>query len=300
MLGSPTGFILISVICLAETIASSFVLLPLRSFQPDETQLLLPAGFFSLSRLCVLLLLLVSLRESCRPGGDEALSRFPKLVAMLAPGVTGLLALFYAALVVARPWDEERVRSARIFCVCLAGANAALLAPLTGSVSYLIRTNDKDKPGAIKVFVFGRERQVELGDKCCTICLMDFARGDRLAQLPCGHIYHSACINEWLEVRPRCPMRCPQLVLPLQKERKVVEAAQEEGAAGQVAAVVDRRPGAAARSAPGGRAGPGQARATETVEVVELLPGRVPQRDSLELLSVTPTPARHEPRPPAS
>eukprot|EP00930_Biecheleria_cincta_P002740 TRINITY_DN103736_c0_g1_i1.p1 TRINITY_DN103736_c0_g1~~TRINITY_DN103736_c0_g1_i1.p1 ORF type:complete len:337 (-),score=54.67 TRINITY_DN103736_c0_g1_i1:49-1014(-) len=298
VLGSPTGFILISAICLAETIASSFVLLPLRSFQQDETQLLLPAGFFSLSRLCVLLLLMVTLRESRRPGGEEALSRFPRLVAMLAPGVTGLLALFYAGLVVARPWAEERVRSVRIFCACLAGANAALLAPLTGSVSYLTRR--KDKCGAIKVFVFGRERQLELGDKCCTICLMDFVRGDRLAQLPCGHVYHSACINEWLEVRPRCPMRCPQLVLPLQKERKIVEAAQEEGAAGQVAVVAERRAGAAApRTASGGRAGAGQARAAETVEVVELLPGGVPQRDSLELLSITPTPARHEPRPPA-
>lgn len=187
------------------------------------------------------------------------------------------------------------MRSARIFCACLAGANAALLAPLAGSVSYLVRR--KDKPGTIKVFALGRDRQAELGD-CCTICLMDFARGDRIAQLPCGHVYHSACINEWLEVRPRCPMRCPQIVLPLQKERKVLEAAAEEGAAGQAAAASERRPGVVPRSATGGRAGPGQVRPAEPMEVVEILPGGVPLRDSLELLSVTPTPARQAPRPP--
>ena len=34
----------------------------------------------------------------------------------------------------------------------------------------------------------------------CRVCLVDFAGGDRLKTLPCCHIYHVECIDEWLKV----------------------------------------------------------------------------------------------------
>lgn len=43
----------------------------------------------------------------------------------------------------------------------------------------------------------------------CTICLDHFQASDDAARLPCGHIFHSDCLREWLRVRLQCPFRCP-------------------------------------------------------------------------------------------
>lgn len=47
----------------------------------------------------------------------------------------------------------------------------------------------------------------ELIGEQCTVCLTDFEAGDEAAQLPCGHIFHRACIKKWLsECRTACPL----------------------------------------------------------------------------------------------
>lgn len=38
----------------------------------------------------------------------------------------------------------------------------------------------------------------------CAVCLDDFAEGDMVRQLPCQHVYHQACIDEWLIEKGRC------------------------------------------------------------------------------------------------
>jgi len=43
----------------------------------------------------------------------------------------------------------------------------------------------------------------------CAICLDCFVDADEAARLPCGHIFHSDCLREWLRVRLQCPYRCP-------------------------------------------------------------------------------------------
>jgi hypothetical protein len=51
-------------------------------------------------------------------------------------------------------------------------------------------------------------------DPTCIICLGDFQDGDEVVQLPCNHTFHEECIGHWLVRSRRCPLRCPQLVLP--------------------------------------------------------------------------------------
>ncbi|XP_078091216.1 RING finger protein 11a isoform X1 [Mustelus asterias] len=41
--------------------------------------------------------------------------------------------------------------------------------------------------------------------KECVICMMDFAYGDPIRFLPCMHIYHMECIDEWLMRSFTCP-----------------------------------------------------------------------------------------------
>lgn len=41
-------------------------------------------------------------------------------------------------------------------------------------------------------------------DQCagetCSVCMTDFASGEKLRTLPCSHEYHASCIDQWLKV----------------------------------------------------------------------------------------------------
>lgn len=40
----------------------------------------------------------------------------------------------------------------------------------------------------------------------CMICLEDFELGDKCRRLPCGHVFHEKCIDEWLKRCTDCPI----------------------------------------------------------------------------------------------
>lgn len=42
----------------------------------------------------------------------------------------------------------------------------------------------------------------------CTICFATFKKDEEIAQLPCHHAFHWACIDRWLVRNSQCPMRC--------------------------------------------------------------------------------------------
>lgn len=65
-------------------------------------------------------------------------------------------------------------------------------------------------PGSMTAASMGDGVAVEDGMEepdSCSICLEDYATGDELRQLPCGHEFHSMCIDPWLTMRKRtCPL----------------------------------------------------------------------------------------------
>jgi len=43
-------------------------------------------------------------------------------------------------------------------------------------------------------------------EPCCTICLCEYEDGDKLARLPCNHIYCDECITSWTDGHNKCPL----------------------------------------------------------------------------------------------
>lgn len=44
------------------------------------------------------------------------------------------------------------------------------------------------------------------GSSSCCICMETIVTGDEVRRLPCCHLYHSRCINQWLGVKGVCPV----------------------------------------------------------------------------------------------
>ena len=45
-----------------------------------------------------------------------------------------------------------------------------------------------------------------LADEVCSICCDEFAEKSKIRKMPvCGHVFHKACIDQWLMKKPTCP-----------------------------------------------------------------------------------------------
>jgi hypothetical protein len=40
----------------------------------------------------------------------------------------------------------------------------------------------------------------------CVICISDYQQNEKIKKLPCGHYYHSECLDNWLSHQLKCPM----------------------------------------------------------------------------------------------
>ncbi|CAF0782603.1 unnamed protein product [Didymodactylos carnosus] len=47
------------------------------------------------------------------------------------------------------------------------------------------------------------EKKIKQSD--CAICLIDFEQNQEVRQLPCSHVYHQKCIDQWLLKQFICP-----------------------------------------------------------------------------------------------
>lgn len=57
-------------------------------------------------------------------------------------------------------------------------------------------------PYTFKKVMKGDENETEK----CTICLSDFEELERVRRLPCMHLFHIDCVDQWLSTNKRCPI----------------------------------------------------------------------------------------------
>ena len=43
-------------------------------------------------------------------------------------------------------------------------------------------------------------------EQCCSVCITDYDQGDKLRVLPCKHLFHAKCVDQWLSVNATCPL----------------------------------------------------------------------------------------------
>jgi len=94
----------------------------------------------------------------------------------------------------------------------------------------------------------------------CSVCICAYEEGEQLRLLPCGHVFHLRCIDEWLQQNSTCPNCRQSVVQPQQQQQQQ----QQRGGVAAVAAGIfawqARRRAAMAASRP---AAPAAARAPE-------------------------------------
>eukprot|EP00929_Paragymnodinium_shiwhaense_P005914 TRINITY_DN10852_c0_g1_i2.p1 TRINITY_DN10852_c0_g1~~TRINITY_DN10852_c0_g1_i2.p1 ORF type:complete len:459 (+),score=101.71 TRINITY_DN10852_c0_g1_i2:102-1478(+) len=59
--------------------------------------------------------------------------------------------------------------------------------------------------GQIERFSWG-EQPVRGEQAQCMVCLSEFAGNDEVMRLPCGHVFHASCVEEWLRRCTDCPI----------------------------------------------------------------------------------------------
>lgn len=55
---------------------------------------------------------------------------------------------------------------------------------------------------------------INMSNKQCCICLLDYSVGDELRILSCQHNYHQDCIDRWLVSKPHCPLCIRKVTVP--------------------------------------------------------------------------------------
>ena len=66
--------------------------------------------------------------------------------------------------------------------------------------------------------VFILEKRIESGEsKDCSICMDEFDQGHEVRCLPCFHMFHRPCADEWLTRNKVCPI-CRKDILELHEQ----------------------------------------------------------------------------------
>lgn len=68
-------------------------------------------------------------------------------------------------------------------------------------------TASKKSLSSLKHCTWGTPEAANVKESTCLVCQEDWADGEKLAALPCGHVFHDHCVQQWLrEYSNKCPV----------------------------------------------------------------------------------------------
>ncbi|XP_063793254.1 E3 ubiquitin-protein ligase RLIM [Pseudophryne corroboree] len=81
---------------------------------------------------------------------------------------------------------------------------------------FLLNEDDDDQPRGLTKEQIDNLSTRNYGEndalKTCSVCITEYAEGNKLRKLPCSHEYHVHCIDRWLSENSTCPI-CRRAVL---------------------------------------------------------------------------------------
>lgn len=99
--------------------------------------------------------------------------------------------------------------ASRVACAVLSFNVLAAEGPLA-EVAPKLEPAEPEQIRVLKMVTFrlGPWQRVEGSQSCptCAVCLSEFADGETLRELPCGHRFHQQCCDSWLCRSKRCPL----------------------------------------------------------------------------------------------
>ncbi|XP_029021943.1 E3 ubiquitin-protein ligase RLIM isoform X2 [Betta splendens] len=90
---------------------------------------------------------------------------------------------------------------------------------------FLLNDEDDDQPQGLTKEQIDNLSMRNFGEsdalKTCSVCITEYAEGNKLRKLPCSHEYHVHCIDRWLSENSTCPI-CRRAVLVSANRESVV------------------------------------------------------------------------------
>ncbi|CAM9463183.1 unnamed protein product [Chrysoparadoxa australica] len=80
----------------------------------------------------------------------------------------------------------------------------------------------------INSFCSNASSSMALQSSCCSICIEELEEGVDTEVLPCSHVFHSACINQWFQSNSVCPNCKHDLDIGRRHPEAEVEEEEEE------------------------------------------------------------------------
>ena len=59
---------------------------------------------------------------------------------------------------------------------------------------------------ALPIRLFSAAKGTNLDEEQCTVCRCEFEQHHQVKVLPCGHVFHPGCIDQWLRISKKCPI----------------------------------------------------------------------------------------------
>ncbi|XP_068596537.1 E3 ubiquitin-protein ligase RLIM [Brachionichthys hirsutus] len=90
---------------------------------------------------------------------------------------------------------------------------------------FFLNDDDEDQPQGLTKEQIDNLSMRNFGEndalKTCSVCITEYAEGNKLRKLPCSHEYHVHCIDRWLSENSTCPI-CRRAVLVSANRESVV------------------------------------------------------------------------------